>query len=86
MRRFNVWAAQVVGVQMVKVSQYQTQRPHMVNRFVRKLAKLIFVDHRRVAGLFDLHFECFFGSFFVCLFVAVATVVVVANAMNWVQF
>lgn len=51
MRPYNVWAVQAAGVQTAKESQYQTQPPHKVDRFVRKSAKSIFVDRHRVEGI-----------------------------------
>lgn len=45
MRLFNVWVVRVVGVQMVKVNQYQTPQPPVENRYARKLAKSIYDVH-----------------------------------------
>lgn len=49
MRLYNVWAVLVVGVQMVKVNQYQIQQQQLVNQIARKSAKWASDDHHHVA-------------------------------------
>lgn len=55
MRPYNVWAVRGAGVRMVRANQYQIRPPHMVDRSARRSAKSIFVDRRRVEGLFSIY-------------------------------
>lgn len=92
MQLYNVWAVLVVGVQMVKVNQYQIQQQQSVNQIARKSVKWASDDHRHVAkaALADQNCEIAFvdamiikHSIAICLMYSMVNTVELIQPNKW---